>query len=829
MRKFSVCILTAAVALSAIFSGCIPQSGGDLQPLAAPQSESSGWRVLGPGGGGAQFEPTISPADPSLVFVRCDMTGAYVSENAGESWRMFNLRTVVQDFEFDPNDPNVVYASNSGLYRSEDRGKRWRLIYPDPANVTAELMLGDHAGQRFVTRDGGPGGQIARVRVEPANSDHLYLGVSARGGQGGGGSRILYSPDRGANWKELASLEGRVLAIFPGSWIGKADELTVITDRAAARLGIDSGDIEELSLPAETVLAADGGKGETGSILYLLTGGMGMGREDRTPGRIYRSTDFGKSWSFADESLISGMETGGRPASFSTLAVCAGHPETVYLSCRAYPVVLNGFPQRQSGILKTDNSGESWNWTITICGGEVTSGTFNGGWIKRNLGWFGSPSELGVCPSDPNICYGTDSGRTWRTLNGGITWDQVVSREFPDGDAASRGLDVTTCYGIHLDPFNKDHFFITYTDIGLFHTFNGGRTWRHSIVGIPNQWRNTCYWLEFDPAVKGRIWSVWANVHDLPRPKMFRSGNLVNGRQQGGVAASGDGGRNWGLSTVGVMEDGEYKHAMRTAAVCTHIVIDTDSPVESRTLYVCDFGYGVWKSGDAGRTWEVKNKGLKDNFNCWRMVRLPGGRLILLVARGGVEGGTVIGGALYTSDDGAESWQSLALPLGVTAPNDLVYDPSDPDRMYLSCWPLNAGGGAVRGEPQPARVVEGDQLEVGRRETGGGLFRTEDGGKSWKQVFHEDMHVYAAAVDPANTNTVFINTFNSAAFRSADRGETWKRLGGYNFKWGHRPVVDTNNLGMLFLTTFGGSVYYGPAEGVAGAFEDIENLPAQRW
>ncbi len=84
-------------------------------------------------------------------------------------------------------------------------------------------------------------------------------------------------------------------------------------------------------------------------------------------------------------------------------------------------------------------------------------------------------------------------------------------------------------------------------------------------------------------------------------------------------------------------------------------------------------------------------------------------------------------------------------------------------------------------------------------------------------------------MDPRNTGTVLINTFNSSAFRSDDRGETWKRLGGYNFKWGHRPVVDPVNEGMLYLTTFGGSVFHGPARGVPGAFEDIENLPAQRW
>src|SRR3954468_14494406 len=49
------------------------------------------WEVVGPGGGGGQFSPTISPHTPSDVLAACDMTGSFISHDGGESWRMFNL------------------------------------------------------------------------------------------------------------------------------------------------------------------------------------------------------------------------------------------------------------------------------------------------------------------------------------------------------------------------------------------------------------------------------------------------------------------------------------------------------------------------------------------------------------------------------------------------------------------------------------------------------------------------------------------------------------------------------------------------------------------
>src|ERR687886_199368 len=101
-----------------------------LLALAFAPTRSGDFRIIGPGGGGSMFYPTVSPHDPKTVLVSCDMTGAYITHDGGASWRMFNLRGVVRFFAFDPRDAGAIYAQTSGLWRSTDGGATWRLVYP---------------------------------------------------------------------------------------------------------------------------------------------------------------------------------------------------------------------------------------------------------------------------------------------------------------------------------------------------------------------------------------------------------------------------------------------------------------------------------------------------------------------------------------------------------------------------------------------------------------------------------------------------------------------------------------------------------------------------
>ena len=83
----------AAALLGLVFAGA-------SAPGPAPRQDA--WTVVGPGGGGTMRRPAISPHDARFVALGCDMTGAYITRDAGESWRMFHLGWVVESFAFDP-------------------------------------------------------------------------------------------------------------------------------------------------------------------------------------------------------------------------------------------------------------------------------------------------------------------------------------------------------------------------------------------------------------------------------------------------------------------------------------------------------------------------------------------------------------------------------------------------------------------------------------------------------------------------------------------------------------------------------------------------------
>ncbi|RPI26193.1 MAG: hypothetical protein EHM61_12405 [Acidobacteria bacterium] len=762
------------------------------QTAGGPAPRFDRWRIVGPGGGGTMIRPAVSPHDPNVVIEGCDMTGMYVTLDGARSWRNFNLRAVLTGVAYDPQNADVIYVSNNAVWKSTDRARSWSLIFPNPAKHTVEHMRGDHASQVYTTEDPAYQGVrgIDAIAVDPRNPQSISLAVGGRQGRG-----LLQSTDGGKSWRRAGELDrDDVLFLLR---VDKISSQVLVGTSSGLRTA--AGMIQPRTSGPEYLSMAAGGAGN-GLVVYATR--EATWKESRLTGAILVSKDKGKTWEDRSAAIAPLVKaTGGDPPRFESVTVCDSRPEVAYLGFRG--LRLDDGPL-YNGVLKTTDQGQSW--AVVRKESDRPAGNSRLTWVEYRAAsdwkkqkredysvWFDAPVNLAVAPGNPDVCYGTDLFRTYRTTDGGKNWETVNSVPVKGQESwTTRGLDVTTCYGVHFDPFDKSRLYISYTDIGLFRSEDRGKSWIGSTEGIPREWRNTTYWIELDPKVKGLIWGAFGANHDLPRPKMWRQTDPA--QYKGGIATSKDGGASWEVTDRGINQSD-----------ITHILLDPASPVGSRTLYACGFGDGVFKSTDNGRSWTLKRQGLagRQPF-AWRLARTRDGILYLVVARRSDKGeiGNDHDGTLYRSTDGAEHWERVALPQGTNGPNGLAIDSRDNRRLYLAAW----------GRATP----EGDQ--------GGGIFISNDGGKSWRQVLGDDQHIYDVTVDPRNPDLLYACGFQHSAYRSADRGETWSRIKGYNFKWGHRVIPDANDPAMIYITTFGGSVWHGPALGDPEAPEDIKTV-----
>jgi len=188
----------------------------------------------------------------------------------------------------------------------------------------------------------------------------------------------------------------------------------------------------------------------------------------------------------------------------------------------------------------------------------------------------------------------------------------------------------------------------------------------------------------------------------------------------------------------------------------------------------------------------------------------------------------------YVSYDGGRNWRMFNL---WTVPADFAFDPSNPNTVYAA----NRGyrHSEVRGKRW--RIIYPDVSKVKKAE------RLQNSDLLPSDLIEGalDGSIDKIMVDPANSRRIYLglsplvsyigssgkkDDSNAAMLvLSTNYGESWKRIEGYRFKWGQRAIPDIHNSGMLYLTTYGGSIYYGPAAGVPNAFEDIENMPEGWW
>ncbi|MEO6830236.1 MAG: hypothetical protein ABI164_10550, partial [Acidobacteriaceae bacterium] len=397
-----------------------------VSPALGQTLRFDSWKIIGPGGGGTMIAPTISPHDPHLVVEHCDMTAGYITHDDGLSWRMFNLRSGIETLAFDPSDKNVIYAGNVALWRSENRGQSWSMVFPNPHQNTVEHQVGDHSDV-FLTSDDAayPGaGDISAIAIHPRDPHRIYIAFTKTHST----SAVYASADHGVSWKRLAPIpQSALLLTFD------RDRLIVVAGNGAYAIGTDGKEAELGHLPGNisAVTAAHSGNA---TWIYATT----------DKGKAFVSADGGQNWREITPSL------GLSPAKFHAIASSDQHANVAYIGfegVRLGPGNSNLF----DGIAKTQDAGK--NWKIVFKESNKPAQNLDGTWIEQRARqngesiFFVAPWSLGVAPTDPDICYATDLFRTYRTLDGGTTWKEVDSRRVDGDQWTTRGLDVTTAYG----------------------------------------------------------------------------------------------------------------------------------------------------------------------------------------------------------------------------------------------------------------------------------------------------------------------------------------------------------------------------------------------
>jgi photosystem II stability/assembly factor-like uncharacterized protein len=205
-------------------------------------------------------------------------------------------------------------------------------------------------------------------------------------------------------------------------------------------------------------------------------------------------------------------------------------------------------------------------------------------------------------------------------------------------------------------------------------------------------------------------------------------------------------------------------------------------------FYFGSVGGGVWRTNDAGRTWNP----IFDSQpvgSIGAIAVAPSNPAVIYVGTGesDMRSDIAYGNGMYKSADGGNSWTHIGLTDSQQIARILV-DPADPNQVFVAALGHAYGPNTERG-----------------------VFRSKDGGASWQRILFHDENTGAIdlAFEPGNTSTIYAallqtrrppwNVYppskgpGSGLYRSRDGGEHWEALTGHGL-----PSEELGRMGIAF-------------------------------
>ncbi|MFH1718827.1 MAG: hypothetical protein ABIF19_15840, partial [Planctomycetota bacterium] len=147
------------------------------------------------------------------------------------------------------------------------------------------------------------------------------------------------------------------------------------------------------------------------------------------------------------------------------------------------------------------------------------------------------------------------------------------------------------------------------------------------------------------------------------------------------------------------------------------------------------------------------------------------------------------GVGLYRSRDGAETWEKVNESQPFLYPKDFSVHPEDSNTILVGT------------------------CDTSWDDESGGLYRTTDGGRTWQRIGREGRQTFGGYFHPKRDGWIYMTLTEGAPgaglWLTKDNGRTWEAFNELPFSNVQRVVFDPSDENLMYVTTFGGSVWRG--------------------